>query len=114
MFVPFLFYGILYNNGFSGFNRTKLSQERSVWIYKHAFFRRDEPQLLHALKRKTNQQGGGRLFGGAMMLDSEPDDITLERIRQARYVIFPGDKFLAIYLQQTANIAIKKTGSRSD
>ncbi|CAM9563109.1 unnamed protein product [Choristocarpus tenellus] len=37
----------------------KISKERSVWIYKHALFRRDEPELLHALKRKTNQHGGG-------------------------------------------------------
>ncbi|CAM9867929.1 unnamed protein product, partial [Discosporangium mesarthrocarpum] len=35
----------------------KISKERSVWIYKHALFRRDEPELLHALKRKTNQSG---------------------------------------------------------
>ncbi|CAN0089159.1 unnamed protein product [Ectocarpus sp. 6 AP-2014] len=38
-----------------GFKTSKL--ERSVWIFKHPFFRRDEPELLHALKRKTNRLG---------------------------------------------------------
>ena len=56
-----------------------------MWIYKHAFFRRDEPELLHALKRKTNQSGA-RFIGHGMMLDNEIDCIALERARQARYV----------------------------
>ncbi|CAM9884951.1 unnamed protein product [Ectocarpus sp. 4 AP-2014] len=44
----------------------KISKERSVWIYKHAFFRRDEPELLHALKRKTNQHGAPARVGGGV------------------------------------------------
>ncbi|CAM9271954.1 unnamed protein product [Ectocarpus sp. 8 AP-2014] len=44
----------------------KISKERSVWIYKHAFFRRDEPELLHALKRKTNQHGTPARVGGGV------------------------------------------------
>ncbi|CAB1118612.1 unnamed protein product [Ectocarpus sp. CCAP 1310/34] len=44
----------------------KISKERSVWIYKHAFFRRDEPELLHALKRKTNQHGVPARVGGGV------------------------------------------------
>eukprot|EP00752_Nemacystus_decipiens_P007094 g6356.t1 len=61
----------------------KISKERSVWIYKHAFFRRDEPELLHALKRKTNQHatpgpigrmamGGGGADGDGMMAGRSP------------------------------------------
>lgn len=58
-----------------------------MWIYKHAFFRRDEPELLHALKRKTNQHGApGRIGGG--IIGSEGDDIVLDRQMGARYVSY--------------------------
>lgn len=56
-----------------------------MWIYKHAFFRRDEPELLHALKRKTNQHGApGRL--GLTAGDGD-DMVPLERPRVLRYVV---------------------------
>ncbi|CAM9853766.1 unnamed protein product, partial [Laminaria digitata] len=61
----------------------KISKERSVWIYKHAFFRRDEPELLHALKRKTNQHGApGRIGGagaGAIVAGDAGDDAGPDR-----------------------------------
>ncbi|CAM9892201.1 unnamed protein product, partial [Scytosiphon promiscuus] len=58
----------------------KISKERSVWIYKHAFFRRDEPELLHALKRKTNQHGApGRIGGGAGLGVGDDDMMAVDR-----------------------------------
>lgn len=61
------------NNECSGFSGL---QERSVWIYKHAFFRRDEPELLHALKRKTNQHGTPGRVGGAAGTEGGEDMIV--------------------------------------
>ncbi|CAM9819319.1 unnamed protein product, partial [Hapterophycus canaliculatus] len=58
----------------------KISKERSVWIYKHAFFRRDEPELLHALKRKTNQHGApGRIGSGGGMGVADEDMLVVNR-----------------------------------
>lgn len=51
-----------------------------MWIYKHAFFRRDEPELLHALKRKTNQHGAAARMGGGAGLgvgDGGADDMMM-------------------------------------
>lgn len=63
-----------------------------MWIYKHAFFRRDEPELLHALKRKTNQHGApGRIggaggVGGGIVAGDGGDDAGLDRPMVPRYV----------------------------
>lgn len=48
-----------------------------MWIYKHAFFRRDEPELLHALKRKTNQHGTPGRLGVAGVPDGGGEADTM-------------------------------------
>ncbi len=48
-----------------------------MWIYKHAFFRRDEPELLHALKRKTNQHGSAGPIGRVVVGDGSGEDMNM-------------------------------------
>jgi len=38
----------------------KVSKERSSWVYSHEYFRRDRPELLHRMRRKTNNHSAKR------------------------------------------------------
>lgn len=65
-----------------------------MWIYKHAYFRRDEPELLHALKRKTNQHG-------ARIGDPNADDEMM-----AARVVIPRRSGRVMFLSQRGRKAI--------
>lgn len=62
-----------------------------MWIYKHAFFRRDEPELLHALKRKTNQHGARIGVVGPDVDDEmveQPPRVVTSSPRRCAYVCY--------------------------
>jgi HSF-type DNA-binding len=56
----------------------KISKERNSWVYSHEFFRRDRPDMLDMLRRKTNGLHTTQVMHTRRAVDTTADECSFE------------------------------------